>query len=308
VHSNSKRDVIADVVQFCVVTVALSALFAVLIIRAGHITSGRSLFTRGLMWSPGVAALVLLRRRGNSWREIGWQWTGRWEWICYGAALVAGAAVYGLTWAAGVAGFPNHTAVDSIASDFGWRQLPTTVVVGGYAALTLTLGMVPAVTSALGEEIGWRGYLVPRLSKAYGFTATAMISGGIWAAWHYPMFAITDYYRGGRLWFSLACFTVLVLAASTICAWLRLKSGSIWPAVMLHGSTNLFVDDVLRPLSVNNARSSYALGQFGGLLPLLAIVVAVAVWRRRAEVEGLSLSVGGNEGIVEPAPAHARAS
>jgi uncharacterized protein len=290
-----KRAFGVDVAQFIVLTLALSSLFAVLIVRAGHIASGRSLFTRGLMWSPGVAALLLARRRGISWREFGWRWTGRWEWICYVAVIAGGLFVYGLAWITGVSSFPDPNAVASIAADFGWRNLPTTVVVGGYATLMLTLGMVPAVTAALGEEIGWRGFLVPRLAREYNFTWTAMISGMIWAVWHYPMFIVSDYYRGGELWFSLASFTTLLLAASVICAWLRLKSGSLWPAVILHGANNLLVQDVLRPLSVNGRWSHYAVDQFGGLMPLVAVVVAFVLWHRRADVEGISLDSPGTE-------------
>ena len=274
-----------DVAQFILLIIALSALFAVLIIRAGHIGSGRSMYTRALMWSPGVAALLLLRRRGVSWREIGWTWTGRWEWVSYAAVLGAGLFVYGFAWMSGLMAFPDPAAVDAIANDFGWRQFPKPIVVAGYAAFTMTLGMMPAVTSALGEEIGWRGFLVPRLASQFNFTATALISGGIWSVWHYPMFMVTDYYRSGHVWYSLACFTTLLLAASVICTWLRLKSGSIWPAVMLHAANNLFVQDVMRPLAGTGRWSQYAIDQFGGLLPLFAVAVAVMVWYRRSEVE-----------------------
>jgi membrane protease YdiL (CAAX protease family) len=298
--SSRQRAVLTDVVQFVALTFALSSLFAMLIIRAGHIASGRSLFTRGLMWSPGVAALIMLKRRGTSFREIGWGWTGQWEWIAYVAVMLAGILVYGLAWITGIAGFPDQAQVQSIATDFGWRQLPTSIIVGGYATLMLTLGMVPAITAALGEEIGWRGYLVPRLSSAYGFRATALISGGIWAVWHYPMFIVSDYYRGGRLWYSLACFTILLLSASVICTWLRLKSGSIWPAVILHGANNLLVQDVLRPLSVNGPWSHYVLDQFGGVLPLMTVVVAVMVWQRRADVEGIRLERAEGDAEVLP--------
>jgi membrane protease YdiL (CAAX protease family) len=284
-----RRAVLRDVAQFVAVTIVLGAIFAALVIRAGHIASGRSLFTRGLMWSPGAAALLQLRRRGVSWREIGWTWTGRWEWICYGAVLCAGLVVYGLSWKAGLMVFPDRVAVESIAKDFGWQQLPTSVVVAGYATLMMTLGMLPAVSNALGEEIGWRGYLVPRLAQEYGFTTTALTSGGIWAAWHFPMFLVTDYYHGGQLWFSLASFTTLVLAASVICAWLRLKSGSIWPAVILHGANNLLVQDVMRPLTGTARMSHYAIDEFGGLLPLVAVAAAVIVWRHRGAVEGIAL-------------------
>ena len=287
--SGRKRAVLMDVVQFVLLIIALSALFAVLIIRTGHIGSGRSMYTRALMWSPGLAALILLRRRRVSWREIGWNWTGRWEWVSYTSVLCAGLVVYGFAWMTGLMDFPNPAGVDAIAADFGWRRFPEPVIVAGYAMFTMTLGMVPAVTSALGEEIGWRGFLVPRLSSQFNFTATALISGGIWAIWHYPMFMVSDYYRSSHVWYSLACFTTLLLAASVICTWLRLKSGSIWPAVMLHAANNLFVQDVMRPLVAGGRWSQYAIDQFGGLLPLMAVAVAVMVWYRRNEVENIAV-------------------
>src|SRR5262245_49006357 len=272
-----------DVAQFVVLLIAFGAFFAVLIIRSGHTSAGRSMFMRAIMWSPGIAALLLLRRRGVSWREIGWNWSGRWEWICYAMVVAGGLIVYGFAWTTGLMTFPDPAAVDTIAADFGWRQLPRSVVVAGYATLTMTLGMLPAVTAALGEEIGWRGYLVPRLASQFSFTSTAMITGGIWALWHSPMVLVTDYYRGGHVWYSFACFATLLLAASVIATWLRLKSGSIWPAVILHAANNLFVQDVMRPLAGNGRWSQYAIDQFGGLLPLFAIGIAIYIWLRRAE-------------------------
>lgn len=303
--SSRQRAILIDVAQFVALTIALSSVFAMAIIRAGHMASGRSLFTRGMMWSPGFAALLMLRRRGTSWREIGWGWTGRWEWIAFVAVMCAGVSVYALAWITGVAGFPDPAAVASIASDFGWRTMPTSFIVGGYAMLTMTLGMVPAITSALGEEIGWRGYLVPRLASGYSFTATSLITGCIWAVWHYPMFIVADYDRGGQLWYSIVCFTTLLLAASVISAWLRLKTGSIWPAVILHAANNLLVQDVLRPLSVTGRWSRYALDQFGGWLPLLAAAVAIMAWYRRAEVESAVRDPSADD--AQPAPVLSRA-
>jgi CAAX protease family protein len=306
VLSSRQRAILIDVAQFVALTIALSSVFAMAIIRAGHMSSGRSLFTRGMMWSPGLAALLMLRRRGVSWREIGWNWTGRWEWISFVAVLGAGLFVYSLAWITGVAGFPDPAAVESIASDFGWRTMPTSFIVGGYAVLTMTLGMVPAITSALGEEIGWRGYLVPRLATGYSFTATALITGCIWAVWHYPMFIVADYDRGGQqVWYSIVCFTTLLLAASVICAWLRLKTGSIWPAVIVHASNNLLVQDVLRPLSTTSRWSHYALDQFGGWLPLLAALAAFVAWYHRAEVESTVRDTAPDE--AQPATVLSRA-
>ena len=47
---------------------------------------------------------------------------------------------------------------------------------------------IQAITGAVGEEFGWRGFLVSRLEKAMGFTAAAWIMGGLWSLWHLPVF------------------------------------------------------------------------------------------------------------------------
>jgi hypothetical protein len=57
---------------------------------------------------------------------------------------------------------------------------------------------------------------------------------------------------------------------------------------MLHGTNNLLVQDVMRPLSASGRWSHYATDQFGGLLPLIAVIVAFVVWRHRDAVEGVA--------------------
>lgn len=52
---------------------------------------------------------------------------------------------------------------------------------------TLTLGVLTAAISAVGEEIGWRGLLIPQLARLGTFTQTAIISGIIWGVWHIPL-------------------------------------------------------------------------------------------------------------------------
>jgi len=49
------------------------------------------------------------------------------------------------------------------------------------------VGLVQSLATALGEEIGWRGFLVPELFKTMGFTSAALFSGVVWACWHYPL-------------------------------------------------------------------------------------------------------------------------
>ena len=66
---------------------------------------------------------------------------------------------------------------------------------------------------------------------------------------------------------------------------MRLKSGSIWPWVMLHASHNTFIQSFFDPLTVHNKRTNYVANEFGGGLFVLSILMAIYFWWRRAEVE-----------------------
>ena len=74
------------------------------------------------------------------------------------------------------------------------------------------VGLVQSLATALGEEIGWRGFLVPELFKTMGFTSAALFSGVAWACWHYPLVIWGDCSGGTPVCYGLTCFTVLVVA------------------------------------------------------------------------------------------------
>jgi len=135
----------------------------------------------------------------------------------------------------------------------------------------------------LGEEIGWRGLLVPELTKTNGFTKTALISGIIWASWHMPLVFLAGYNGGTPLAYSAACFTVMIIAISFPFAWLRLKSGNLWTAALLHASHNLFIQDVFDRLTDPTGISPYITGEFGIGLALTSLVVAYVFWRMQRD-------------------------
>src|SRR5258708_1331676 len=77
--------------------------------------------------------------------------------------------------------------------------------------LLATVGVLGSCISALGEELGWRGFLVPQLANVASFPRVALIGGTIWALWHYPIIPFADYRGAGPLWYSVRCFTVPAL-------------------------------------------------------------------------------------------------
>ena len=137
----------------------------------------------------------------------------------------------------------------------------------------------------IGEEIGWRGFLVPELAKKHSFPATAMITGFIWAIWHYPVILFADYHGASPAWFYVPLLTIMLPLLSSVWTWLRLKSKSIWPGVFLHASHNTFIQQFFHPLTVNRNKTGYVAGEFGAALLVISIAMAIYFWRRRDEVE-----------------------
>src|SRR5919202_1534230 len=115
----------------------------------------------------------------------------------------------------------NPNSIQEIAKNFGWQALPPGIVIPLYVFFLVTFGLLQACLPALGEEIGWRGFLVPELAKTTTFSKTALISGVVWAVWHYPEIIFGDYNGGTPIWYSVFCFTLSVIAISFPMAWLR---------------------------------------------------------------------------------------
>lgn len=259
------------IIFFVLLTFALSSIFYVRIASAGKLRMGT---TFGLMWCPGVAATIVRLVTQRNLRGTGWKWGAtQWQAISYLIPPAVCLVVYGLVWL---------TGIGSLTTAGIRAGVPLSVP----AILTIysTLGMIQAAIFAMGEEIGWRGFLVPELSLVSSFTMTALISGVIWSAFHYPLILFADYNAGTPKWFGLLAFTWMVVAHSFIFAWLRLKSGSVWTGVILHASHNLFVQNIFDPLTKNGDSAKYVTSEFGVGLAFVYTLVAIYFWTRRGEL------------------------
>ncbi|WP_084965629.1 CPBP family intramembrane glutamic endopeptidase [Thermoactinospora rubra] len=145
------------------------------------------------------------------------------------------------------------------------------------AALT---GPVLNAVPAFGEEWGWRGWLLPRLVEARGVPFAIVVSGVIWGAWHAPLTLLGyNYPTLGPL--AAPFFLGFTVLAGALLAWLRLRSGSVWPCVIAHGSLNA-VGPVVGLFGNPSAPPNYALVAPMGLIGwALMAVLAVALFRLR---------------------------
>jgi membrane protease YdiL (CAAX protease family) len=265
-----------QIVTFLVITLALSTVFYVLIISAGRLDV--PFYTVGLMWCPGIAALITSLVYHIDRREFGWGWgKTRYQVLSYVLPVVYSSIAYGMVWLVGLGGIKEDYSVS----------------MGGLVSFA-TVGVLFSCLSALGEEIGWRGFLVPRLAKITSFSKTSLISGAIWAIWHYPLILFAGYNNpGAPVWYGLLCFTIMVIGLSFACSWIRLKSGSLWTAMFLHSTHNQYIQSFFDQLTVDTGITEFITGEFGAALAIASLIVAFIFWRMRLALPEPRFEEGG---------------
>ena len=174
------------------------------------------------------------------------------------------------------------------------------------AAIFFAFSVVPG--SALGEEIGWRGYVLPRLQSRMSALSAALIIGPIWALWHLPLWLTGEPGRTPTLYTG---FLVSAFALSIISTWVyNSTGGSLLMVVLAHATVNLPLTLVRDDLG---AQATVPVLLYFGLLIVAAIVVVIVAGpkhlsRKRTkqvqEEEGATESgVATPPGAVKPTPA-----
>jgi membrane protease YdiL (CAAX protease family) len=266
-----------DVVTFLVLLLLFSGVFYGLVFLKPAAARQWGLYALAFMWCPGLAALVTKLVRDRTLRGLGWGWgRTRYFWIAYGLAIAICLLPYLAVWFAFDA-FSRSQLDETIAraglppalrSDAAW-----------VAAVLIGLPLVGLV-SAAGEEIGWRGFLVPRMHSLVGFTRASVLVGLVWAAWHYPInAAVFPLHRPNvPLWYANACFTLLVVGASFVHTWLRTRSNSLWPSALFHAAGNGF-QSALQAATLETGVTSYLTTEYGASFAVAGCLVALAFWR-----------------------------
>jgi membrane protease YdiL (CAAX protease family) len=159
------------------------------------------------------------------WRSLGLRRAGLRSWpaaiLLPAATLGAG---YGSAALLGIATF-RHPA---------WLQ-PNWL----YTAISQVLNLTVATLFLLGEEIGWRGFLLPRLQTLLTPRRAAVVTGFIHGLFHLPLILLTTTYDTAGSRDLVAALVVATLtAAGAFYAWLRNRSGSIWPVAIAHATSN----------------------------------------------------------------------
>lgn len=148
-----------------------------------------------------------------------------------------------MRWYAVVVATPAIGALALVVQDVAGQGRPTAVEMTTYsgAAVMPWLALVAfvLVVNGLGEEIGWRGFLVDRLAPRLGLVRTALVVAAVWAPWHLPIFWVSESFADFGLPGTVG-WLVSITAGSVVLAWVYLGSGrSIWVVALWHTAFNM---------------------------------------------------------------------
>jgi membrane protease YdiL (CAAX protease family) len=255
--------------HFLIFTLAISAL-----VQAGIIFSGGSVTIFGpvLMLVPMAIAVVLkllfYRKQSLLGFRLGKPLYYLLALIIPLAYIALGYALYWLFVPGTFAG--TGVLVETVLNIFHHPNLFVSMVA------TLIITIFGSSLFGLGEEAGWRGLMYPIMHKLWGRNKALLASGFIWAAWHIPMMVGADYNAGTPLWYGIPMFIFQVIALNVIASWLVVKSNSVFPAAVWHGTQNFLNQIVFRSMTaVEN--SAYFIDETGFISTLSAAMFAVLI-------------------------------
>lgn len=264
-------------IVFLTIAVGATTAIAVLCAAMGWTVSSPAwaLLAPLAMWAPALArsiaravdsrsaATLTLRRWGDGGPAV--------ILVPLGIPLLVYGAAYAVAWAAGWVEFSPGEGRWTTGSQIVANLLVNLAILGIFGTFT-----------AMGEEIGWRGYLQPRLDEA-GVRFSVVIVWLCQLAYHAPLMLGADYLGGDRFATTFGLFAIADLPVSFLHAWLAYRARSLWPAVFLHSFHNT-VSQWLFPKFFAGGDDSLLLGE-GGILPvvgyvLLGLAVFVAMRKR----------------------------
>ena len=238
------------------------------------------IYVGAIMWCPAIAAILTLRIKGRKVSSLNWNW-GNWKYIRWSYYIPAlyGIITYALIWILGFGGLAKSEAIMDWAKELGLYGIGTlspAVAVIIAVVLLGTVEVIRASATTLGEEIGWRGFFIYELRKVLSFTGLSIFSGLIWAAWHWPLLV----YYSNNVLLEFVTFFIVIISMSFIMNYYTFKSKSLWPAVIFHAVSNVYIQKIMPGLTIKNEGTEHWLGENGIMFAIVTLAFGIYYWRK----------------------------
>jgi uncharacterized protein len=280
---------VGSLLKFFLLTFALTWTCFLLVVAIAHSTSSTDpglAVVRGLLlllgtFAPSLVALAITARDNGAGGTrtllsglVKWRVGARWYLfaVTYMVAIKLSAALV-------------HRAITG-----SWPRF------GSEAWYVIAVAIIISTPVQAGEEIGWRGYALPRLAARFGFAPAGVLLGVIWAVWHLPLFFLPGADTYGQ---SFPIWVLAVTALSVAITWLYANTnGSLLLTMLMHSAVNQTIGIV--PDGSTNATNPFALSaSLPYLLTVLLLWTAALYFLARmpsAQHSHLEAAAGGSPG------------
>ena len=274
-----KKETWKTIILFLLILSALSSIAYYAILKLNP----TSIYIGALMISPALASFITLKVIKRPISSLPWKLKElKYLKLAYLTPLLYVSIAYVLIWIFGFGSFINTERILEWSTELGFDSSNQTLVIIVMIFLLLTVGVIKNLGSTLGEEIGWRGFLIFELRKVMSFKALTIVSGLIWAIWHFPI--INLMYGGGEhLLLHMGAFTIMIIGISVILAYYTFKSNSLWPAAVYHSIHNIYIQKICTPLTISNDNTTFWIDEFGFMIPIVTTIFAIYFWRKAAQ-------------------------
>lgn len=273
---SERREAWKTIFIFLALVVALTSPFHYAIVKLYP----SRIYVGAIMWCPAIAAFITMKIKGRKISSLNWNW-GNWKYIrlSYFVPALYGIITYALIWIFGFGKLANEETIIDWGKELGLFGIgtlnPTSITIIAII-LVGTVEVVRASATTLGEEIGWRGFFIYELRKVLSYTGVSIFSGIIWAAWHWPLLV---YYSNNMLLEFITFFTVII-SMSFIMTYYTFKSKSLWPAVIFHAVSNVYIQKIMPPLTMKIEGTEQWLGENGIMFAIVTCVFGIYFWRK----------------------------
>ena len=234
------------------------------------------------MFTPTVSVLLTTLLAGAGWKELLANFhlkphlrqnKGRYlaVWLLTPVVAYLGAAVYFQL-------FPQQFTLQSaLAVESGMQGTDYIAFLATMIPLAVLVNPLMGLPQCLGEELAWRGWLLPKLTERFGQLRTVLLTGLVWGIWHAPVVAMGYNYGEGHPLANVAAMVLFCLVLGVIQGFLFWRTDSIWGPVLFHAAVNGI--DLWKPtdLFMNSPANLFVGPNLVGIVGGLGFVL-LAIW------------------------------
>jgi membrane protease YdiL (CAAX protease family) len=200
--------------------------------------------------------------------------------VLHAAMLPAAAALGTLHWQDWLT--ESRDGLYHTPETLGWGVLTRSGLIARMAVNAIVGVMIVSIL-ALFEEIGWRGWLLPRLIERHGARRAVAICSAVWAVWHVPyMLAGIQHLEGVPLRWVVLVVPAGIFGSGLVIGWLWLRTGSIWIAAIAHGALNHWGQYAFKFVA-GEGQPLDALVLASGEVALIIVGLILLCWRVRRD-------------------------